>query len=271
MALRYGTQNSQGLAVRLTVRKTIHETLGTGKRRHGEGQYCDYLLRKQKKNSFGFEDEDRDLPCQQARLLEPIRTRVWRARCHDLENTTSRRAPLRIDALCPADDLGKFTNEAGPELEGLAVQGDGTAKVLEMLSEKGSLIHEHNYLHKYPYDWRSKKPVILRATSQWFANVGSIKEDALKAIEGVRILPDNARGRLNAFVQSRSEWCISRQRSWGVPIPVMYDTETDEPLLTDASVGHIIDVVKQHGTDAWWSMSTEELLAPEYRNNGRTY
>ncbi|KAF9159983.1 hypothetical protein DFQ26_005992 [Actinomortierella ambigua] len=179
--------------------------------------------------------------------------------------------PLRIDAFCPVDDLGKFTNEAGPELEGLAVQGDGTAKVLEMLSEKGSLIHEHNYLHKYPYDWRTKKPVILRATSQWFANVGSIKEDALKAIEGVRILPDNARGRLNAFVQSRSEWCISRQRSWGVPIPVMYDTETDEPLLTDASVGHIIDVVKQHGTDAWWSMSTEELLAPEYRNNGRTY
>ncbi|KAF9968381.1 hypothetical protein BGZ73_000139, partial [Actinomortierella ambigua] len=179
--------------------------------------------------------------------------------------------PLGIEVFCPVDHLGKFTAEAGPELDGLAVQSDGNAKVLEMLAAKGSLIQEHVYEHKYPYDWRTKKPVILRATSQWFANVGTIKEDALKAIEGVRILPDNARGRLNAFVQSRSEWCISRQRSWGVPIPVLYNVETDEPLLTDASVEHIINVVAQHGTDAWWSMSTEELLAPEYRNDGNTY
>ncbi|KAG0225194.1 hypothetical protein BGW42_004607 [Actinomortierella wolfii] len=179
--------------------------------------------------------------------------------------------PLGIEAFCPVDHLGKFTAEAGPELEGLFVQTEGTAKVIEMLTAKGSLIQEHSYVHKYPYDWRTKKPVILRATSQWFANVGTIKEDALKAIENVRMLPDSAHSRLKAFVQSRSEWCISRQRSWGVPIPVLYDVETDEPLLTEASVEHIIRVVEQHGTDSWWSMSTEELLAPEYRNNGRTY
>ncbi|KAF9427827.1 hypothetical protein BGZ94_004081 [Podila epigama] len=179
--------------------------------------------------------------------------------------------PLGIEAFCPVDNVGKYTAEAGKELEGLAVQTEGTSKVLEMLQEKGSLIQEQPYVHKYPYDWRTKKPIILRATSQWFANVGSIKEDALKAIETVRIVPESARRRLEGFVHSRSEWCISRQRSWGVPIPVLYNVETDEPLLTKASVQHIIDTVKEHGTDAWWSMSTEELLAPEYRNDGNRY
>ncbi|KAG0202994.1 hypothetical protein BGX28_004589 [Mortierella sp. GBA30] len=179
--------------------------------------------------------------------------------------------PLGIEAFCPVDNVGDFTAEAGSELAGLHVQTDGTAKVLEMLVAKGTLIQEQLYVHKYPYDWRTKKPVILRATSQWFANVGTIKEDALNAIERVRIIPEGARRRLEGFVLSRSEWCISRQRSWGVPIPVMYDVDTDEPLLTQASVQHIIDTVEKHGADAWWSMTTEELLASEYRNNGKTY
>jgi len=179
--------------------------------------------------------------------------------------------PHGIEAFCPVNNLGKFTAEAGEGLEGLPVQTEGTARILEILQSKGSLIQEQSYVHKYPYDWRTKKPVILRATSQWFANVGTIKEDALKAIEGVKMVPESARRRLESFIHSRSEWCISRQRSWGVPIPVMYDTETDEPLLTERSVQHIIDSVSEHGTDAWWSMTTEELLAPEYRNNGKTY
>ncbi|KAF9284139.1 hypothetical protein BGZ68_004889 [Mortierella alpina] len=179
--------------------------------------------------------------------------------------------PLGIEAFCPVNNVGDFTAEAGPELAGLHVQTDGTSKVLELLVAKGTLIQEQAYVHKYPYDWRTKKPVILRATSQWFANVGTIKEDALKAIETVRIIPEGGRRRLEGFVLSRSEWCISRQRSWGVPIPVMYDVDTDEPLLTQASVQHIINTVKEHGTNAWWSMTTEELLAPEYRNNGKTY
>ncbi|CAO3572387.1 unnamed protein product [Mortierella alpina] len=179
--------------------------------------------------------------------------------------------PLGIEAFCPVDSIGKFTAEAGQELEGLQVQSEGTAKVLEILQEKGSLIQEQVYVHKYPYDWRTKKPVILRATSQWFANVGTIKDDAMKAIETVKIVPETARRRLEGFVLSRTEWCISRQRSWGVPIPVLYEVDTDEPLLTKASVQHIIEKVREHGTDAWWTLSTEDLLAPEYRNNGKEY
>ncbi|KAF9432820.1 hypothetical protein BGZ76_010263, partial [Entomortierella beljakovae] len=179
--------------------------------------------------------------------------------------------PLGIEAFCPVDSIGRFTPEAGQDLEGLEVQTAGTAKVLEILAQKGSLIQEQSYVHKYPYDWRTKKPVILRATSQWFANVGSIKDDALKATEIVDIIPESSRRRLEGFIKSRAEWCISRQRSWGVPIPVFYDIETDEPLLTNSSVQHIIDKVREHGTDAWWTMETEELLAPEYRINGKSY
>ncbi|KAF8931689.1 hypothetical protein BGZ58_007468 [Dissophora ornata] len=180
-------------------------------------------------------------------------------------------SPLGIEAFCPVNNVGKFTAEAGQELEGLQVQTDGTAKVFDILKGKGSLIQEQAYVHKYPYDWRTKKPVILRATSQWFANVGTIKDDALKATQSVKIVPESSRRRLEGFIQSRTEWCISRQRSWGVPIPVLYDAETDEPLLTKASVQHIINTVKEHGTDAWWTKTTEELLAPEYRNDGKTY
>ncbi|KAI9233160.1 isoleucyl-tRNA synthetase [Podila verticillata NRRL 6337] len=171
---------------------------------------------------------------------------------------------LGIDPFCPVDRNGLFTAEAGPVFEGKDVLGDGAVQVFKELAHRGSLVDKQKYVHKYPYDWRTKKPVIQRATPQWFADVDSIKPNVLKALESVRIVPEAGRRRLEGFVLSRTEWCISRQRSWGVPIPVFYDRETDEPLMTPASVQHVIDVVREHGSDAWWSMSDAELLAPEY-------
>ncbi|CAB5186091.1 unnamed protein product [Rhizophagus irregularis] len=119
--------------------------------------------------------------------------------------------------------------------------------------------------HKYPYDWRTKKPIILRATPQWFANVEAIKQQAIKLLEDVKMVPKSARYRLEQFTLSRSEWCISRQRSWGVPIPVFYESEKDAPLLTDSSVEHIIEIFKKHGSDGWWKLDDQELLAPELK------
>ncbi len=162
-----------------------------------------------------------------------------------------------IQAFAPLDDDGRFTALAHPDepeiLLGKEVLGTGNKAVLGLLSERGQLLGQHEYTHNYPYDWRSKKPVIVRATEQWFANVGDIRKDALEALESVRFTPTTSISRLRAFVKNRSEWCISRQRAWGVPIPALYDVETNEALLSDESVSHIISTVRERGIDAWWT------------------
>lgn len=162
--------------------------------------------------------------------------------------------PLGIKAIAPVDDLGRFTSEACPdypqELEGLPVLKDGSKAVLDLLGDQ--VLAFRRFKHKYPYDWRTKLPVIIRATEQWFADVGSIKSKALHQLNGVRCIPETGRSRLQSFVEGRSEWCISRQRAWGVPIPALYD-ENGKALLTEASIDHIISVINERGIDAWWT------------------
>lgn len=161
---------------------------------------------------------------------------------------------LGLDISAPVDDRGHFTAEAYPQdpsrLKGLFTQGKGNAMVLELLDQ--NVLHSHKYQHKYPYDWRTKKPIIVRATAQWFADVEGIKSDAMKALEDVQFIPPSGRTRLESFVKGRSEWCVSRQRAWGVPIPALYDSNGDA-VMTEESVRHIISVIKERGTDAWWS------------------
>ena len=169
------------------------------------------------------------------------------------------------------NDAGEFTSEAGPDLEGLSVLGEGNLKCIEKLKASGALVKVHptrhththsarlthspeciqnasdctlltvlrvhcelqveDYVHKYPYDWRSKKPTIFRATSQWFASVDGFRADALSAIDSVKWMPEIGRNRITAMTQSRSDWCISRQRTWGVPIPVFYHKVRSPPSM----------------------------------------
>lgn len=157
-----------------------------------------------------------------------------------------------ISAFAPIDDMGCFIG--GIEgLSGQEVLTTGNESVLKLLSDHDCLIARHGYKHKYPYDWRSKQPVIVRATAQWFANVGGIQESALGALDTVNFIPTGSRTRLQAFVKNRNEWCISRQRAWGVPIPALYHIHTGEALLTETSVSHITAVIKERGIDAWWT------------------
>ena len=159
-----------------------------------------------------------------------------------------------IAPFSPVDDAGCFTADAGfPELEKLEVQFAGNRKVLELLTGRNALLHVANYKHKYPYDWRTKKPIIVRSTAQWFADVSNIKSRAVESLESVVCHPDTGRSRLASFVAGRNEWCISRQRSWGVPIPAVYHSETGEPLLTPESVTAIITALSELGTNAWFN------------------
>ncbi|MBD2196441.1 MULTISPECIES: isoleucine--tRNA ligase [Calothrix] len=175
-----------------------------------------------------------------------------------------------LPILAPVDDNGNFTAEAG-EFAGLNVLGDGNQAVIDALAGAGSLLKEEPYQHKYPYDWRTKKPTIFRATEQWFASVEGFREEALKAIASVRWIPAQGENRITPMVAERSDWCISRQRAWGVPIPVFYDEETGEPLLTEETINHVQAIIAEKGSDAWWEMSIEELLPEQYRNNGKSY
>jgi len=190
-----------------------------------------------------------------------------------------RRGTIAVKA--PVDEDGRFDQTATPDnpglLAGQPVFTQGNDTVLQMLQDRGWLVHRHQYRHKYPIDWRTKEPVIIRATAQWFADISSIKTDTMRALDSVAFLPATGATRLRSFVANRSEWCISRQRAWGVPIPAIYHKETDEAVVSAESIKHIITAIDERGIDAWWSDAPDEpawivpgLPPSEYRRGTDT-
>ncbi|KAI1404910.1 isoleucyl-tRNA synthetase [Hypoxylon fuscum] len=182
--------------------------------------------------------------------------------------------PLDIPVAAPIDDQGKFTQDAFPDLpEALlsapSVNEGGGQSVLSLLQLNCDVLWVEKYQHKYPYDWRTKQPVVIRATEQWFADVASIKDEALAALDDIRFIPESGRKRLESFIQGRSEWCISRQRAWGVPIPALYD-DTGAAIVNEDVVEHIISVIQERGTHAWWSDAPDDpaWIPPSLKGKG---
>ena len=171
----------------------------------------------------------------------------------------------------PVDNAGLFTEDAGGDLEGKSVLGEGNELCIEKLSSAGALLKQEVYGHKYPYDWRTKKPTIFRATEQWFASVEGFREKAMSELDKLQFIPESGAKRMRPMVSGRSDWCISRQRAWGVPIPAFYHKDTNEVLMDEAIITHFTEIVRKRGCDAWWEMEVEELLPEEHKAKAGDY
>jgi isoleucyl-tRNA synthetase len=166
-----------------------------------------------------------------------------------------------LDILSPVDEAGCLTEEAG-EFAGLHVF-DADPKIVARLRELGVLLMSEEITHSYPHCWRSKKPVIFRATEQWFVSVdhNGLRQAMLDAIQQVNWIPDWGQGRITAMVSERPDWCISRQRSWGIPIPAFYCTACGASLMTRDSLLLVADLFGREGSDAWFQTDPCDILA----------
>jgi isoleucyl-tRNA synthetase len=170
-----------------------------------------------------------------------------------------------LDVLCPVDDKGCMTDEA-PGFAGLFYE-EANKPIGQKLEEVGALLKLSFITHSYPHDWRTKKPVIFRATAQWFASIKDFRNELLEAVKETKWVPAWGETRLFNMVRDRGDWCISRQRAWGVPIPVFY-AENGEAIITDETIDHVSALFRENGSNVWFEREAKDLLPAGFTHQG---
>lgn len=192
-----------------------------------------------------------------------------------------------LPVIMPVDDsgcfdesiitLGLFEKEVIDEFVGSHIF-KAQKRILEILKDKNALLHHEEIVHSYPHCWRTNKPIIFRATKQWFIlmdkpyyNGKTLRQVALQEIENTRFYPKNGINRIKSMVENRPDWCISRQRDWGVPIAFFIDKESGEPVIEEILTSHIESLFESHGCDVWWEREIIDLLPDSYKDKANLY
>lgn len=167
-----------------------------------------------------------------------------------------------LDVLCPVDEQGRFTKEAF-QFEGLTTD-EGNKAVCKELEACGALVHFAMFGHQYPTCWRCHTPILFRATEQWFASIDGFREEALKAIDSVQWIPSWGRDRIYNMIKDRGDWCVSRQRAWGVPIPIFHCLDCGDYIINDETIAHLQEMYRKEGSQCWFKYEPEQLLPEGY-------